>query len=202
MSEVCCRVRGSIVQGEPWDAELLREGVFPNISGERRCASVFSFKSAVLVSGDTSSLHILADSLVDMLVNPLLELLVIFWYLALLLWPFMHMAAAGVFFAMDPITPLIIEDVPQVSLVGRRSLAMPRRRTRSTATYRRRARSPSIPELLLEPLVELFLLLDEEVLGHDSILERIFMVIGVGLVMGLRHSQRGLLTWLGNRFLT
>ena len=136
--------------------------------------------------GDTGSFHILADSLLD-----LLELLLVFWYLALFLWPFMHMATAGVFFSVDPITLLIIEDVPQVSLVGW-SLAVLGWRTRSTAKHRRRARSPLIPELLLEPPDELFLLLDEEVLGQDSILERIFMVVGVGLMM--RLSPRGLRT--------
>ena len=108
----------------------------------------------------------------------------------------MHMAAAGVFFSVDPITPLIIEDVPQVPLVGRRSLAVPGWSTRSMVMQRRRARRPSIPELLLE----LFLLLDEEVLGYDSVLERIFMVVEVGLMM--RLSPRGLLTRLGDRFVT
>ena len=73
-------------------------------------------------------------------------------------------------------------------------------RTRSTAVYKRRARSPFILELLLEPPDELFLFLDEEVLVQDSILERIFMVVGVGLMM--RLSPRGLLTWLGDRFVT
>ncbi|KAJ8624789.1 hypothetical protein MRB53_033319 [Persea americana] len=131
---------------------------------------------------------------------PLLELLFVFWYLTLLLWLFMHMAATGVFFSVDPITPLIIENMPQVPLVSRRSLAVPGWRTRSTATHRRRAQSPSIPELLLEPLDELFLLLDEEVLGHDSVMERIFMVVEVGLMM--RLNLCGLLTWLGDRFVT
>ena len=111
----------------------------------------------------------------------------------------MHMAVVGVFFSVDPITPLIIEDVLQVSLVGR-SLVVLGWRTRSTAMHRRRARSPFIPELQLEPLDELSLLLDEEVLGQDNILERIFMVVGVGLMM--RLSPRGLLTWLGDRFVT
>ena len=116
MSEVCCKVRGSIVQDEPWDVELLREGELSNIPGERRCACVFSFKGAVLVSGDTSSLHILADSLLDMPVEPLLRLGLVFRQLTLLLGACMYTAAARAFFIVDPITPLI-EDVPQVPLV-------------------------------------------------------------------------------------
>ncbi|XXG82601.1 hypothetical protein AAC387_Pa10g0512 [Persea americana] len=42
--------RGSIIQGEPWDVELLGEGVFSDLPGERRCTSVLSFKGTVLVS--------------------------------------------------------------------------------------------------------------------------------------------------------
>ena len=103
----------------------------------------------------------------------------------------MYMAAAGVFFVVDPITPLIIEDVPQVPLVGRRSLAVLGWRTRSMAAYGRRTRSPSpLPELLLEPLDKLFLLLDNEVLGPGILQERVFVVVGVGLMMGLRLGPR------------
>ena len=112
VSEVSRRVRGSIIQGEPRDVELLGEGVLSDLPGERRCACVFSFKGAALVSGDTSSLHIQANSLLDLLIDPLLELLLVFWYPPLLLWLYMLMAAAGILFSVDPITPLIIEDVP------------------------------------------------------------------------------------------
>ena len=68
------------------------------------------------------------------------------------------------------------------------------------AAHMRRAWSLFMPGLLLEPLDELFLLLYEEVLGQDCILVRIFMVVGVGLVM--RLSPCGLLTWLGDRSIT
>ena len=129
VSEVSRRVRGSIIQGEPRDVELLREGVLSDLPGERKCAYVFSFKGVVLVSGDTSSLHILANSLLDLPVNPLLELFFVFWYPPLLLWLYMLVAAAGVLFSVDPITPLTIEDVPQVPPVARRSLAVPGWRT-------------------------------------------------------------------------
>ncbi|XXG68900.1 hypothetical protein AAC387_Pa06g1891 [Persea americana] len=122
-----------------------------------------------------------------MLVNPMLELLFVFWRLALLLWPFKHMVAAGVFFSVDAL---------QVSLVSRSSV-VPAWRTRSTAMRRRRARGPSIPEMLLEPPDELSLLLDEEVSSQDSIMERLFLVAGSGLMT--RLSPRGLRTWLGGR---
>ena len=52
-----------------------------------------------------------------MLVKPLLKLVVVFRLLTLLLGASVYMAAAGVFFIVGPITPLIIEDAPQVSLV-------------------------------------------------------------------------------------
>ena len=68
------------------------------------------------------------------------------------------------------------------------------------AMHRRRARGLSIPELLLEPPGELFLLLDEEVSSQDSILERIFLVVGSGLVT--RLSPCGLRTWLGDKSVT
>ena len=92
------------------------EGELSDIPGERRCARVFSFKGAILVSGDTSSLHILTDSLLDMPVEPLLQLDLVFGLLTLLLGSCTYMAAAGAFFIMDLIMPLI-EDVPQVPLV-------------------------------------------------------------------------------------
>ena len=68
------------------------------------------------------------------------------------------------------------------------------------AKHKRRARSPFIPELLLEPPDELSLLLDEEVSSQDSILERIFLVVRSGLVT--RLSPCGLRTWLGDRSVT
>ena len=70
-----------------------------------------------MVSGDTSSLHILTNNLLDMPVEPLLQLDLVFRLLTPLLGACTYMAAAGAFFIMDPITPLIIEDVPQVLLV-------------------------------------------------------------------------------------
>ena len=121
-------------------------------------------------------------------VEPLLELLLVFWYLALLLWPFMHMATAGVFFVVDPVTPLIIEDVPQVSLVGRRSLAVLGWRTRSMAAHGRW--TPSLPpllELLLKPPDELLLFLNEAVLSPNIILDRVF-VVKVGVMVRLGPS--------------
>ena len=128
------------------------EGELSDIPGERRCARVFSFKGVALVSGDTSSLHILTNSLLDLLVNPLLELLFVFWYPPLLLWLYMLVAAAGVFFSVDPITPPIIEDVPQVPPMARRSLAVPGWRTRGMVTPMKWAPSPSLLlELLFEP---------------------------------------------------
>ena len=59
------------------------------------------------------------------------------------------------------------------------------------ATSGRRTLSPSpLPELLLELSDELFLLLDDEVLGPDIVQERVFVVVGVGLMMGLRLGSR------------
>ena len=84
------------------DVELLGEGVLSDLPGERRCACVFSFKGAALVSGNTSGLHILTNSLLDLPVDPLLELLLVFWYPPLLLWLYMLVAAARVFFSVDP----------------------------------------------------------------------------------------------------
>ena len=182
-------VQGSIIQSEPRDVELLGEGVLSDLPGERRCACVFSFKGATLVSGDTSSLHILANSLLDLPVDPLLELLLVFWYPPLLLWLYMLVAAAGVFFSVDPITHLIIEDVPQVSLVGRRSLAVPGWRTRGMATPGRWTPSPFILlELLFEPQDKLVLLLNEAVLSSDLIQVRVFIFVRVDLMVGLRSS--------------
>ena len=108
---MCCRVRGSIVQDEHREVELLREGEPSDIPREWRCANVLSFKGAVLVSDNTSSLHILADSLLDMPVDPLLQLGLVFGQLTLLLGACKYMATARAFFIVEPITPLI-ENVP------------------------------------------------------------------------------------------
>ena len=72
MSEMSRRVRGSIIQSEPRDAELLGERVFSYLPRERRRASVLGFEGAKLVSDDTNSLYILTDSLLHPLVDPLL----------------------------------------------------------------------------------------------------------------------------------
>ncbi|XXG49466.1 hypothetical protein AAC387_Pa02g3645 [Persea americana] len=72
MSEMSRRVRGSVIQGKPQDAELLGECVFSSLPIERRRASVLGFEGTKLVSDDTSSLHILADRLLHPLVDPLL----------------------------------------------------------------------------------------------------------------------------------
>ena len=63
--------------------------------------------------------------------------------------------------------------------------------------------SPSpLPELLLELTDELILLLDDKVLSPEIVQERIFIVVGVGLVMGLRLGQDRSLALLGDRFFT
>ena len=69
------------------------------------------------MSGDTSGLHVLTNGLLDVLVKPLLQLGIVFRLLMLLLRACMYMAAAGAFFIVDPITPLIMKDVPQVALM-------------------------------------------------------------------------------------
>ena len=58
----------------------------------------------------------MGNGLLDLLVQPLLQLVLVFRLLTLLLGPFVYMAAAGTFFVVDPITPLVIEDVPQILL--------------------------------------------------------------------------------------
>ena len=66
--------------------------------------------------------------------------------------PEMLMAAAGALFSVDPITSFIIEDVPQVSLVPRRSLALPGWRIGGVAAPMEWAPSPPpLLELLFEP---------------------------------------------------
>ena len=58
------------------------------------------------------------------------------------------------------------------------------------AAHGRWTLSPSpLLELLLEPPDELFLLLDEAVLSHDIVQERVF-VFKVGLMVGLRYGPR------------
>ncbi|XXG88873.1 hypothetical protein AAC387_Pa12g1020 [Persea americana] len=187
--QVSRRVRGSIIQGEPWDVELLREGILSDLPRERRRAHVFNFKGAALVSGDTSILHILASGLLDLLVNPLLKLLLVFWYPPWLFWLYMPMVAARVFFSVDPITPLIIEDVPQVPSVAQRSLAVLGWRTRSMATPMKWASSPTLLlKLLFEPLDKLVLLLNEAILSSDLIQARVFVFVRVNLMVELRSS--------------
>ncbi|XXG59771.1 hypothetical protein AAC387_Pa04g1793 [Persea americana] len=101
----------------------------------------------------------------------------------------MLVAAAGVFFFVDPITPLIIEDVPQVPPVARRSLAVPGWRTRGMATPVRWAPSPSLLlELLFEPQDKLVLLLNEAVLSSNLIQARVFVFVRIDLMVGLRSS--------------
>ena len=99
------------------------------------------------------------------------------------------MAAAGAFI-IDPVTPLVVEDVPQILLGRRRSLAVPGRRTRSLASSGRWTRSPpSLPELLSKLTDGFVLFLDNKVLGPDMLQERVIVVIEVGLMMGLRLAQ-------------
>ena len=101
----------------------------------------------------------------------------------------MLVAAAGVFFSVDPITPLIIEDVPQVLLVGRRSLAVPGWRTRGMAAHGRWTPNPSLLlELLFKLPDKLVLLLDEAVLSSDLIQVRVFVFVKVDLMVGMRFS--------------
>ena len=52
-----------------------------------------------------------------MLIEPLLQVVFVLWLLSLLLGVFMYMAAVGVFYVVDSIAPLVIEDVPEVPLV-------------------------------------------------------------------------------------
>ena len=83
----------------------------------------------------------------------------------------MHVTAAGAFFSVVSVAPLIIEDVPQVSPVvqapGRLALTL------------------LVFELLREPLDKLTLFLDEAVLRSDVIQAGVFVPIKAGLMMGL-----------------
>ena len=66
-----------------------------------------------------------------------------------------------------------------------------------------RTRSPSpLPELLLKLSDGFVLLLDNKVLGSDIVQERVFVVVGVGLMMGLRLGRNRSLALLGDRFFT
>ena len=170
MSEVSSRVRGPVVQGEPRDAELLGECVFSNLPREGRRASIFSFEGGILVSVDASSLHIPADSLLHLLVDPLLQLFIL-RPLALLFWPFVNVTAAGAFFSLVSVTPLTVEDVPQVSSVAQ----VPGRRALILLVF----------ELLFEPLDKLMLFLDEAVLCSDVLQAGVFFAIKAGLMLGL-----------------
>ena len=79
------------------------------------------------------------------------------------------MAAAGAFFSLVSVTPLTVEDVPQVSSVvqapGRRALTL------------------LVFELLREPLDKLTLFLDEAVLCSDVLQAGVFVSIEAGLMM-------------------
>ena len=79
--------------------------------GERRRAEIVSVEGAVPISGDASDLHILPNGLLDLLVKPFLQVALTLRLLALFLGFFMQMAAAGAFI-IDPVTPLVVEDVP------------------------------------------------------------------------------------------
>ena len=79
------------------------------------------------------------------------------------------MAAAGAFFSLVPVTPLTVEDVPQVLSVAR--------------TPGRRALILLVFELLFEPLDKLMLFLDEAVLRSDVIQAGVFIVIEAGLMV-------------------
>ena len=119
-----CRVRGSIIEDEPRDAKLLWKRELSDLLGEKRRAEIISLEGVVPISGDASDLHILPNGLLGMLVKPLLQVVFVLWLLMLLLGSFMYMAAAGVFFIMDPITPLVIEYVPQILVDRWGSLAV------------------------------------------------------------------------------
>ena len=110
----------------------------------------------------------------------------------------MKMAAVRAFI-VDPVTFLVIEDVSQILLDRRRSLAVHERWTRSMTASGRWTRSPlSLLELSLELMDELVLLLDNKVLGLDIRHERVIVVFRVGLVMRLRLGPCRHLTLLGD----
>ena len=112
------------------------------------------------------------------------------------------MAATGAFI-VDPIMPLFIEYVPQVLFDRRRSLVLLGLWTRSTVASGRWTWSPSpLSELLLELTDELILLLDDKVLSPEIVQERVFVIVGVGLVIGLELGQDRSLALLGDRFFT
>ena len=184
-----CRVRCSIIEDEPRDVELLWKRKLSDLLREGRRAEVFCFECAVPVLGDASDLHIFPNRLLDLLVKPFLQVALTLLLLALLLRFFMQVAAAGAFI-IDPVTPLVVEDVPQILLGRRRSLAVPERWTRSLALSGRRTQSPpSLPKLLSKLTDELILFLDNKVLGPDILQERVIVVVEVGLMMRLRLGQ-------------
>ena len=86
----------------------------------------------------------------------------------------MYVAAAGAFFFLVSVTPLIVEDVPQVLSVAR----TPGRRALSLLTF----------EPLREPFDKLTLFLDEEILCSDIRQAGVFVVLKAGLMMRLRSS--------------
>ena len=86
----------------------------------------------------------------------------------------MYVAAAGAFFFLVSVTPLIVEDVPQVLSVAR--------------TPGRRALILLAFEPLREPFDKLTLFLDEEVLCSDIRQAGVFVVLKAGLMMRLRSS--------------
>ena len=79
------------------------------------------------------------------------------------------MAAAGAFFSLIPVTPLTVEDVPQVLFVAR--------------TPGRRALILLAFELLREPFDKLTLFLDEAILCSDVLQAGVFVLIKAGLMV-------------------
>ena len=83
----------------------------------------------------------------------------------------MYVAAARAFLSLVPVTPLTVEDVPQVLSVAR--------------TPGRRALILLAFELLREPFDKLTLFLDEEVLCSDVLQAGVFVALKAGLMLGL-----------------
>ena len=111
MSEMRCKVRGSIIEDEPRDVELLWKRKLSDLMREGRRAEILCFKGVVPISGDANDLHILPNRLLDLLVKPFLQVALILRLLALLLGFFVHMAVARAFI-INSVTPLIVEDMP------------------------------------------------------------------------------------------
>ena len=123
MSEMRCRVRGSIIEDEPRDVELFWKRKLSDLRRERERAKILCFKGVVPLSGDASDLHILTNRLFDLLVKQLLQVAFTLWLLALLLGFFVQMAASQAFI-INSVTPLVIEDMPLILLGRRRNLAV------------------------------------------------------------------------------